>query len=473
MTYSQEKTELTEKPATNSFKGGTNEKVRTRFNKPLIELKKGKLISNVLQVINNSKENLNFTVDLLLPSEWSTLIGYDKVYNVSIRDTLIIPILIVPSKINTGSSEIIINAFLIDLDGQQIGDNAFILKTKKKISWDVVIKSANKFYFKNDEYNKKFEYSIINKGNYKQDIFVNHLFPKRDLFLSDTVHVEDKINNPSKTISLNVGEETSLSYYASAIRLDKRNTKKISITNYKPNKSDHFKKYGMIINSSEPKSFSKTAFKKSNKVSFIKLPNDLELQPFGYPSIPMTFEMNVQNILSDYPFMSMNFRGIKQLSDEANIVYSAEINYTQSHYSNDLFKNIPWYLGYYDDSKTVELGQVSADIVGISSFGKGIRGSYKINDNHKVSGFFIGNNGILTNSTSKSYGGSYYFKLNNAIKLVTKVGRNQNSRTTRNIDIISLQPKIRISRKTNLNLSLTQSTLNRNGSSKTEGYLYN
>ncbi|WP_139958195.1 hypothetical protein [Flavicella sediminum] len=473
VSYSQKTETESETPTPNAFKGGTNDIARTKFIKPIIELKKGSLISNVLKVINNSKENLNFTVDVLLPSGWNSIIDYDKVYSASVRDTIIIPVLIVPSKLNTGSSEVIINAFLIDLDGQQIGDNAFVLKTKKKISWDVVVKSANKFYFKNEEYNKKFEYSIINKGNYKQDIFVNHLFPKRDLFLSDTIHLEDKINNPSKTISLEVGEETALSYYASAVKLNKRNSKKISITNYKPNNGDYFKKYGMIINSSEPKSYSKTAFKKSNKVSFIKLPNETELQPFGYPSIPMTFELNVQNILSDYPFMSMNFRGLKQLNEEANLVYSAEINYTRSYYDNDLFKNIPWYLGYYDDTKSVELGQVSADIVGISSFGKGIRGSYKFGEHHKVSGFLIGNDGIFGSSTSKSYGGSYNLKVSDALKLVTKIGHNENNRTNRNIDVISLQPKIRINRRTNLNLSLTQSTLNREGLDKVTGYLYN
>jgi len=289
--YSQKKEEIKSDTIPNLFKGTTTDKVRTRFNKPEIELKKGSLVSNVLMVVNNGKENINFTLDVLLPNNWNSIIAYDKIYNLSVKDTLVIPVLLIPSKLNSGSSEIIINSFLIDLDGQQIGDNSFVLKTKKKISWDVIVKTANRFYFKNDEYNKKFEYSIINKGNYKQDIYVNHLFPKKDLFLSDTSDIEKKIISPNKTLSLAVGEEAKLSYFASAIKLDQRNKKKVSISNYVPYTNEYFKKYGMVINSSEPKSLGKNVYKKANKIAFIKLPNEIELQPYGYPSFPVTLEI--------------------------------------------------------------------------------------------------------------------------------------------------------------------------------------
>ena len=144
------------------YKGTSAEKVKTKFIKPEIEIKKSGLISNVLKIINTNKDNLNFTLDVLIPNDWNSIINPNKTYSLKVNDTLVIPVIIDPSKLKSGNSEVIINSFIIDLDGQQIGDNSFIIKTKKQVKWDIDVKTANRFYFKNDEFNKKFEYRFFN-----------------------------------------------------------------------------------------------------------------------------------------------------------------------------------------------------------------------------------------------------------------------------------------------------------------------
>ena len=90
--------------------------------------------------------------------------------------------------------------------------------------------------------------------------------------------------------------------------------------------------------------------------------------------------MSAQNILNEKSFLSLNLRGFKQLNQTANLIYSTDINYSNSYYTNDVFNNLPWYVGYFDDKKSIEIGNVSGNIIGVSSSGKGVKGSYKIND---------------------------------------------------------------------------------------------
>lgn len=456
----------------NVYKGTSAEKVKTKFNKPEIELKKSGLVSNVLKIINTSSNNLNFTVDVLLPAQWSTILDPNKIYSLAVHDTIVVPVLLVPSKVNTGSSEIIINTFLIDIDGEQIGDNSFLLKTKKKTKWDLEVKTANRFYFKNEEFDKKFEYSIVNKGNYKQDISVNHSIPRKDLYLSDTIDEQQHIIDKHSNISLDVGEEADFSYYASAIKVDERNKRKVSTNNYTPYENKYYKKYDLVINSSEDKKTSATMYKKNAKVSFIKLPNEINLQDYGYPSLPVTMDMYIQNILSDYPFMSVNFRGLKKINEDANLVYSTQLNFSKNYNDGNSNRNIPWNIAYFDDKKSIEFGQITSGISGVSTYGDGVRASYRFR-RQSISAFYIGSGGLFNNPTNISYGGSHYFRLGNFFGLSTQLGRTENSTYKRKNTVVSLSPYIYLGRKLNLNANVSQS-LNENEitTSKIKGYQY-
>lgn len=455
----QEDNKKTTPQQINVFKGTSAEKVKTRFNKTEIELKKSGLVSNVLKIVNTSTENINFTLDVLLPAEWSSIMDPTKIYNVAVKDTDIVPVLLVPSKMNTGSSEIIINAFLIDIDGEQIGDNSFLLRTKKKIKWDLEVKTANRFYFKNDEFDKKFEYSIINKGNYEQDIYVNHSIPRKDMYLSDTINYEQHIIEKHNSVSLDVGEAAQFSYYASAIKVDERNKRKVSTNTYTPYENKYFKKYDIVINSSEDKNTTSNIYKKNAKVSFIKLPNEINLQDYGYPSLPLTMDMYIQNILSDYPFMSLNFRGLKRLSQDASLVYSTQLNFSQNYNDGNSNRNVPWNIAYYDDHKSLEFGQISSGITGISTYGDGVRASYRFR-RQSISAFYIGSGGLFNEPSNVSYGGTHYFNIKNILGLSTQVGRTENKTYKRNNNVLSLSPYIYLGRKLNLNMNVSHSINN-------------
>ena len=158
--------------STVSLQWNKNDITHTGFNFSEIELKSGEIISNVLKVYNNSPETINFKLDLIYPGSWKYLTESEENFELASKDTAFIPVVLIPNKLINGNTEITINAFIINDENQQIGNNYFLLKTRKIISWKLNVEPTNKFYFKNGETTKKFNYNIINTGNFKQNIFV-------------------------------------------------------------------------------------------------------------------------------------------------------------------------------------------------------------------------------------------------------------------------------------------------------------
>jgi hypothetical protein len=425
----------------NDLKGGENSITLTGFNYSEIELKTGEIISNVLKVYNNTQDTLFFKIDLIYPGSWNFLTKSEENYKLSPNDTAFIPIVLIPNKLINGNTEITINAFIISTKNQQIGNDHFVLKTRKITSWAVNVEPSNKFYFKNGETTKEFKYSILNTGNFKQDIFISYRNKKSDLTLLNTSQKE--INEPNFTASIESWEDTTLTYFASVKNGKDRNFKKISTYNYSPNKNLDYKKYTLYINSSDPKGIEKGSFKKGNKVDFIKLPNEAKLQDYGYPNLPLTVDVNIQNILANNTFMGINMRGLKQLNKNASVSYFTQINYTQDYYSTNFIKNSPWYIGYFDAKKSIEVGNISGNIGGLNAFGKGIKGSYTFSEKHKSGVFAIKGPNLFGPTQSVSYGAFHTFKPNPIFNVTAKLGRQENTLNSKTINIISLDPNFR------------------------------
>ncbi|MBE7441026.1 MAG: hypothetical protein HS119_01040 [Flavobacteriales bacterium] len=427
------------------LEGGETDLLLTGFNSKNIELKQGEIISNVLKVYNNSRENIKFTLDLIYPGSWQQLNDASTEYEAIVGDTIYIPIVLIPNKLINGNTEVIINAFLINLDKQQIANNYFNLRTKKKISWDVQVEPSNTFYFKNGETTKDFVYRIENTGNYKQDIFVNYSTLRGDLMLNDTNDLI--IKNPNFTMSLESHEDTTLKYRASIITDRERNFRKIPINTYIPNTNLYYKKYSLYVNSSEPKGVDETTFKKGNKVDFVKLPNETKVEEFGYPHLPLIVEATAQNLLDVNSFMSLNMRGFKQLNQRASLSYFAQLNYNQNYYTNNFLTNSPWYVGYFDHNKTIEVGQISGNVIGITGYGKGIKASYSYLQKHKTGVFYVKSPGFFGQVRTESYGLFHTYTHNEYFNVTGKFGRQTSYISNKSINSFSLLPNFNIQRR--------------------------
>ena len=195
--------------------------VSAKFSKPTQELKKGQIVSNVLKIVNHDNTSLNFSIDAVFPVGWNRIDSKNKIHTAKPKDTVFIPIIILPTKLVNGNTEIIVNTFIIDGDGQQIGNNFFTLTTTKKVAWSIDVKNNTNFYFKNNENTKDFNFSINNSGNYNQDIFLRYTIPRKDLILTDTLL--KPITKLSKTFNLLPGENKEIKHKIIASSFNKRN----------------------------------------------------------------------------------------------------------------------------------------------------------------------------------------------------------------------------------------------------------
>ncbi len=416
--------------------------ISTKFSKGTFELKKGEIISNVLKVVNHDTKSVRFTVDALFPGDWTRIDDKSRVYTAKPKDTTYVPIIISPTKLVNGNTEIIVNTFVIGINGQQIGNNFFTLTTKKIVSWSLDLQNNTNYYFKNGENYKDFEFTVNNDGNYKQDIFLNYLIPRKDLVLTDTL--SNDIRNIHNTFTLDAGQSRSFKYRVTSTTLNKRNRKRISINNYSPTVNQQRITRNLVINSSEPKT-SKNSLQKRTKLNFIKLPNEIEVNPYGYPNLPLIVDLNAQNVLDDRSFLSLNLQGFKQLNQNASLVYFTQFNYSNSFFTNNVFKNAPWYVGYFDEKKSIEIGQVSGDLIGTSAAGKGLKAAYRFTEQHSAGVFYTNSNGFFnSDNTVTTYGGWYRLKYNENLRLVARAGRSNNKFIDRKTTVASLQPTIRL-----------------------------
>jgi len=232
----------------------------------------------------------------------------------------------------------------------------------------------------------------------------------------------------------------------SEIEQKDRNVKKVSIDNYLPNANLSYKKHSLFINTSPTKIKSKGSPRKDIKVDFIKLPNLIEVQPYGYPSLPLTLELSAQNLLDNNAVMTLNLRGYKQLNNRASLAYYTQVNYNKSYYSSDPFKNASWYVGYYDDIKTIEVGQISGNIIGLSSSGYGLKASYKYLEQHKTDAFYLNNNRNSLTS-NRSYGLSHIYTPSSSLKIRASLARNERELENRNTTVFSVEPSFKFLKK--------------------------
>lgn len=429
--------------------GNSTEAIQTQFQVPDIELKKGEIISNVLKVFNNSSDTLFFKLQVLRPAEWSQ-IGGNRTFAVAPNDTLFAPVLLIPKKVINDNTQIIINAFLINEQQEQLANNFFIISTRKRVSWEVSSKPTDKIYFKNQEKSKKFSINILNTGNGEQDIFINQQVLKKNLIISDSAG--NIIKEPTHTISLKAGEDTTMKYTATVSNQRDRNFTRISSNNYLPTKEQEIQNYSLYYTTSEPNSFGRNVYRKSNRIQFVKLPNFVKMNDFGYSSLPLLVQLNVQNILDETTFMSLNLNGFKQIDENSSLVYFSQLNYSNSFYTNQVLRNSPWYIGYFGRKISAEAGQISSNMIGLNGFGKGFRGSYKINDQNKTTAFWVRSAGYFGVKRSETVGLSHEFKLNNSFRITGNIGQQDNLYRRSKITAASIQPNFNFRRRHYFNL---------------------
>jgi len=448
-----------------------NDKVILFFRKDSILLEENEIVSNVLVVYNLSPQTLSFKADIIYPEVWKNISFNDDNYTVNPGDSAFIPISIIPSKGLMGATTVMINGVLLDSLSEQIGSNYFYVYTQKIMSWETSVEPGKRIYFRNGENSKDIEYSILNTGNNRQDFFINLRSIGQNLVVIDS---NQSIVKSGKTIILNPYQDSTFKFTVKAIHEGQRNFRRVSNISHRPSTDLVEKNYTLFIESKDPKAVG-NSLGKANRVDFVKLPNEVTVSEQGSATFPLTVWATAQNLFGDYSFMNINMQGFKQLNSKASLVYYSQLNYNTVYWNRRLLNGSPWYIGYFDDKISAELGQLSGDIIGIVNYGKGAKASYTYFDNkHKTSAFYIKSPFLFNAPQTESYGMSHMYRINPKINITAGAGRGVYHRSNTTVDAANLKGSFSIAKNHNLSLIFagTNTTRDSSGTKKvTQGYM--
>ncbi|MBN2175301.1 MAG: hypothetical protein JW731_14295 [Bacteroidales bacterium] len=427
---------------------GSNGQLDVSFVKEEIKIVKGQIISNVIRIKNNSNDSISLYISMNFPPFWKTLFNADRLYTLGSRDSLFIPVRIIPDVMMKGDTKYYINAFIENEKRRPIAGAYFFASTDRISKWELEVLPDSRIYFKNNENTAGFDVNLHNSGNEKQDILMNLTVTRSNLIVTDTN--EKPIEDFKKDISILPGCDTTFKYQVKYVE-GERNFKNIDIENYNPGSLEQEKKYSIFLHSEEPRRSKYNNLSQNAKVDFIKLSTDKKVNPYGSDVLPLSAYLRVSNLLDDIVFSSLHLRGQKYLNNGGNLIYNASFYFSsqENFYDNKYGRNIPWYIGYFDEHKNLQIGYVNGGAIGVQSSGKGIKGEIEFIPHNWAGGYYIRTPYFFSDTRLEAYGFHHRLELDNFSNL-TQYSHSHHRLAKIITDVISVNPKIRLARKHNI-----------------------
>jgi len=427
------------------IKGATTHSIEISFVNEEIEIVKGEIISNVLKIKNTSSDSLKVYISLNQPPLWKTLFISDRMYAIPDNDSIFIPVRIIPAAMMKGDTKYYINAFIENENREQIAGAYFFASTERISRWDMIANPDQRIYFKNDENTAGFDLSLTNTGNEKQDLLMTMSNIKSSLIVMDSNDKPQKVNKWD--FSLEPEEDTTLSYRVKYTE-GQRNFKNIDIENYNPESLNEEKHFSLFFHSEEPRRINHSNTSRNTKIDFIKLQSEKKVNPFGSDVLPLSAYLRVTNLLDDVVFSSLHLRGQKSFNNGGNLFYNTSMYFSSqsNFYGENYIKNIPWYIGYFDNNKSFQIGNVNGGALGVQSSGKGAKGEIKFLPNQWGGGYYVRSPYIFEKPRLESWGLHHRLELDNFTNL-TQYSHSHHYSADIITDVISVAPKLRLKQK--------------------------
>lgn len=391
-----------------------------------INLNKVDFISNVLKVYNPGTKPVAFYIEMALPASWQLVTKNDRYYTVDPKDTLYIPLRIMPRDFKKTSVNYTLTAIILSEDGYQIGDASFLAHTTKISKWELSILPRDKIYFLNNTNSVPFSTYIYNNGNTNQSIlFYFREIGRKAMILDEKEHV---FNAKKRELKLFPGDDTTMNFTFNSIE-EKRNQRRLDIENHIPNLNTIEKRYSLIAFTKDADVNSKSGFVKSKRISFVKLPNTAKMGQFGYANLPVIMDANLFNIGGYQPILNLVLRGNANLANGGNLTYFVQNNFT-SYFGTSVFRQSAVTIGYSKNRISVNIGNVGGGGVGGANFGvsggKGINASYIINNHHRVGAFYARLPKVFIGPPSSESFGAFHYMTYNKFRLSSSIGHQSN-----------------------------------------------
>ncbi|MCD6366615.1 MAG: hypothetical protein J7L46_03645 [Bacteroidales bacterium] len=404
------------------------------FKKNTATFNKNEIISNVLVIRNLKSQSLKFYVDVSIPDDWKVFNKKRKLYELNGNDSIFIPFHIIPKVNFKGSTRFLFTAYLSGEHQEAFGFTYFLGVIKKHISWRLST-SDNKIYLMNGQTQKPFNVSLFNSGFDEQDI---HLSVNS---LSSRVVIMDSLGTTQAklpvTFTLKSQQDSSF-YYVFSAEKEKRNAYLIDMDGYNPFSLGERKKYSVFINSTSPNPSDNERFRAGNKINFIKLSDEWEVNKYGSDVIPLMVDMNAYNILGDNPMMNVMLRGQTYFGDQSFLVYNSQLTYFSNVFSTNPYQNANYYLGYFHNKFDVQFGNINGGILGTIQSGEGLKANYYINDKQRVGAFYTRTPRLFSSGSNFSTVGVTHDFRNSLFRVNTKIGHTTNLIANKIADVANI-----------------------------------
>ncbi len=361
----------------------TSKTLQARFTKPTIILDNEDIVSNVLLLFNNTDIPVDFTVNINSPFGWTQLESNTTKYHMNPKDSLYLPVHVIPGEIK-GGAEYVINAYIVaTTDGSQLANGYFFAHTKRIVKWDINVFPDHRIYFRNGEDTASFRLSILNEGNQPDDLLVTvKNFKNKSLLMDSTGRL---LKSNFYNVSLRPLSDTSMAFKVKYVGTPV-NFRYQDVENFTPDNSHDPQSFNVWLTTQEARQTDSNIYMKGKEVEFIKLSDETHANPFGGQAIPLTVDLNAYNIFGAQPVMNLLLYGNTFLDNDARIFYTGNMFFTSYNWQNNLFRSSSFYAGYFDKrGDDIQVGDIGAsNSSGLALGGRGIKGDYAINNNNVV-----------------------------------------------------------------------------------------
>lgn len=423
------------------------------YDKQDVQIITGELVSNVLRIVNNSSREQQVKVTIDFPQEWKQIGSAVQIRSVLPGDSVFVPVRLMTQDLVGGNNKFMINANVLSMDDKVLAEATFWAFTKKQTSWAVNSPDGNKIYFRNGENEVDFHINVLNTGGENQKITMT----LNNLSLFSTVVDSLGVNKTQKPIQLALAtfQDTTLKF-TYRHQSGERNNQRIDIENHKPHTNNEAKTFNLFVNTEEPNLGEGGAFSTSQRIVFKKLSDQTTSNPDAFSSIPMIVDYNVSNLMDNVSFSTLNIRGNAQLTKTSQIMYNLQSSATSQNYG-DIFQNTNYYLGYFHNRGNLQAGFINGGLMGLQSFGKGIKGGYVINDRVQVNAFYTTNTNRLGEHFLDARGGNVQVRFYKQNKILVEYGESENTANKTFTQVLNTRFGFNFLRTQMVNVSLSNS----------------
>ncbi|MBI3503047.1 MAG: hypothetical protein HY063_14770 [Bacteroidetes bacterium] len=366
----------------------------------------GEIVSKILRLQNNSGKEQSVRTAINYPGGWKLLTDVSKYYTLAPNDSIFIPVRIIPLGKIRGNTKYLINAFVINKDQVPMATAYFYAARPKSVNWDITISPFDKVYLMNDSTGAKFDINVLNIGNEEQALFMHISNYRKDVLLYDSTG--RILKNTYREFNLKEQHDTSFHYRASILQ-GKRNFRTVDEMGYTIGFLNEAKRYTLFVNTSQSRILGTQGVQKMKKVDFVRLPNEMKVNPNSTFSLPLIAEANVGNLVTGQPVMNLMFSGYTTLDNGASINYFSQFFLSLYYADFSFLRNSTQYFGYYDKKWQIQLGSVGGIGGAIAAGGRGANAMYQINQHHSVGAFYTRAPYFFSKPDRESVGAVYAF----------------------------------------------------------------